>query len=195
MDAGAKDPEATGVGEPVADPIPTHLIAALEAELTEQGERLARLEARLDKVERRLPEPGAARPDPGTAAPKIARAAHGARGDRVVRAIGDWPWNESAEWSYLLRRCDGFRVCDSSGVLGVVESVRFANDLELPETLVVGAGGRGRRRHVEIAVSEVADVDPEKQQVKLAVPARAWLFPGGGQRRLRRRLPPAAPNP
>ena len=194
MDASAEDREARGLSEPLADAIPAHLIGALEAEVTEQGEWLARLEARLDEVERRLPEPSAAAPDSGAAAPEMPPA-HGAPGDRVVREIGAWPWNESAEWSYLLRRCEGFRVCDNSGLLGVVESVRFGNDLELPETLVVGSGSRGRRRHVEVAVSEVADVDPEQGQVKLAVPARAWLFPGSAHRRLRRRVPPAASTP
>jgi hypothetical protein len=190
MDVSAEDSEARGVREALADAIPAHLIGALEAELTEHGEWLARLEARLAEVERRLPESGA---DLGAAAPEVP-AEHAERGKRVIREIGAGPWTESAEWSYLLRRCEGFRVCDSSGLLGVVESVRFENDLDLPETLVVGTGGPGRRRHVEIAVSEVANVDPEQQQVKLAVPARAWLFPVSS-RRLRRRLPPVAPNP
>jgi len=176
-----------------ADAIPAQLIGALEAELAEQGEWLARLQARLDEVERRLAERGAAVPESGATTGEVGGATHRDPGDHVVRAISGRPWDETAEWSYLLRRCEGFRVCDSSGLLGVVESVRFGNDLELPETLVVGAGGRGRRRHVEIAVSEVADVDSEQRRVKLAVPARAWLFPGSGHRRLRRRSP-AEPN-
>jgi hypothetical protein len=171
-------------------------MGALEAELTEQGERLARLEARLDEIERRFPKPGAAAPDPGAAVPQVEPIAHGDPGQRRVREIAARPWADSDEWSYLLRRCEGFQVCDSSGLLGLVESIRFGYDLELPETLVVDAAGRGRRRQVEIAVSEVAGVYPEQRQVKLAVPARAWLFPGSPHARIRRwlRRPPAAPN-
>jgi hypothetical protein len=189
VDTGGKGKAARALREPSVDEAAIELMVALEAELTEQSERLARLEARLDEVERRLS--GSA-----TAAPEILPAAQGSSSKHAIPQIGGWPWDEAAEWSYLLRRCEGFCLCDSSGLLGVVESIRFGNDLELPETLVIATGGRGRRRRVELSVSEVAEVDPEQRQVKLAVPARAWLFPGRAHRRLRQwRLPPAAPNP
>jgi hypothetical protein len=76
MDASAEDSQARGLREPSAEAIPAHLIGALEAEVTEQGEWSARLEARLEEVERRLSDPGAAGPDSGATA-EIVPPAHG----------------------------------------------------------------------------------------------------------------------
>jgi uncharacterized coiled-coil protein SlyX len=172
--------EATSGGRAARDqpasvePRAAQLIDALEAQLTEQGERTARLEAQLSEVEQRLADLSAAVPA------IVPAAAHEDHRRREVREIG-WRWSQAAEWSYWLRRCEGFVVRDGSGAVGVVESVRFGGDLELPETLVVGAGGRGRRRHVEIAVSELAEVDPEQREVVLAGSADALVLPGASR--------------
>lgn len=146
------------------------LITALEAELVEERERANRLEDRINRLEQRLAPPTPAEPvqqspDQGEPVSKTARP-----------TIDSWRWDESDERAYWLRRCEGFRVSDSSGVLGHVDSVRFLRELEEPDTLIV-LNKRWPRRLCEIAVSEVAEIAPERREITLAVPALDWLLP------------------
>jgi hypothetical protein len=145
-------------------------LLAIEAELVEVRERADALEARIRSIEDRL-EPKAAGAS-GLRPPGEAELRPG-----PVRSIDSMRWDEVAERAYWLRRCEGFRVSDSSGVLGIVDSIRFGRELDRPETLIVAAGRRWRRRHVEIDVSELAEISPEEQRISLAVPARDWLLP------------------
>ncbi len=146
------------------------LITVLEAELVEERERAGRLEDRVNRLEQQLApsapaEPVQQSPDRGEPVGKTARS-----------TIDSWRWDEADERAYWLRRCEGFRVSDSSGVLGHVESVRFLRELEEPDTLVV-LNKRWPRRECEIAVSEVAEIAPERREITLAVPALDWLLP------------------
>jgi hypothetical protein len=152
------------------------LIVALEAELSDERERTALLEERLRRVEGRL----AARDAAERVAPAPRREV---RRRAPVRSIDPVRWDEAAEWDYWLRRCEGFRLLDHTGVLGVVESVRFGRALDRPETLAVVTGRPWRRRRFEVAVSEVAEVSGERHQITLAVPAGGWLLPAAARRR------------
>jgi len=147
------------------------LIVALEAALCEERERTAQLETRLERIEERLGVAAPVDPVPQSAP---ARTETGAEAPRV--SIDTGRWDEAEEETYWLRRCAGFRLCDSSGALGVVESVRFGRDLDRPETLLVVARRHGRRRRFEVAVSELAAISPEQREIRLAVPARDWLL-------------------
>jgi hypothetical protein len=154
------------------------LIGTLRTELLEAVERTAQLEKRVQRLEGQLYAanlPDEATPPPPNEPEVVAHLA--------VRPIESSRWDEAAERAYWLRRCEGFRVCDSSGVLGTVDSIRFGHDLDLPDTLVVLAQRRGRRRRFEIAVSELAKISPEQEEITLAVPARDWLLPTASRSR------------
>jgi uncharacterized coiled-coil protein SlyX len=153
---------------------------ALEAELVEARQRATELEARVRTIEERL---AAAETLDAPARPPHERMVE-AR-PAPIRSIDSWRWDEAAESAYWLRRCEGFEVTDNSGVLGIVDSIRFGRDLDRPETLMVVAGRRWRRRQFAVAVSELAEVSPEEQRVRLAVPARDWLLPPSRRGRLR----------
>jgi hypothetical protein len=150
-------------------------IAALRDELLYALERTAQLEGRVRRLEEGFaaasPHDVATPPSPSE--PEVAHV--------TVRPINSWRWDETAEQAYWLRRCKGFRVCDSSGVLGSVDSIRFGDDLDLPETLVVLASHRWRHRRFEVAVSEIADISSEREQITLAVPGRDWLLPAASR--------------
>jgi hypothetical protein len=155
------------------------LIVALEAALSEERERTAQLETRLERIEEHLgvgapveavPRPGAGEAEARVEAPRV--------------SIDTWHWDAAEEETYWLRRCEGFRVRDSSGELGVVDSVRFGHDLDRPETLLVVARRHGRRRRFEVAASELAAISPEQREITLAVPARDWLLPSSSPWRI-----------
>jgi hypothetical protein len=150
------------------EPLASELITALEAELAEERERTARLEDRVRRLE-------------GQLAPSVPdEADHASRVpvEPVVKAlsIDSWHWDEGDERAYWLRRCEGFRVSDYSGVLGHVDSIRFEHELEKPDTLVV-LNKRWPRRQCEIPVSDIAEITPERHEITLAVPLRDWLLP------------------
>jgi hypothetical protein len=148
------------------------LIVALDAALSEERERTAQLESRLERIEEYLGVEA-----PFDAVPPSAPGETEARVEAPRVSIDTWHWDEAEEETYWLRRCEGFRVNDSSGALGVVDSVRFGRDLDRPETLLVVARRHGRRRRFEVAVSELAAISPEQREITLAVPARDWLLP------------------
>jgi hypothetical protein len=154
------------------------LIVALEARLSEERERTAQLEARLERIEEHLGV--AARVD---ALPRSDQQTE-ARAEAPRVSIDTWRWDETEEETYWLRRCEGFHLRDSSGELGVVDSVRFGRELDRPETLLVMARRHGRRRRFEVAVSELAAISPEEREITLAVPARDWLLPSPSPWRL-----------
>jgi hypothetical protein len=146
------------------------LITALEAELVEERERAERLEERINRLEQQLAPFVPAEPD------HQSRDQEEPVGKTTRSTIDAWRWDDADERAYWLRRCEGFRVRDSSGVLGHVDSVRFLRELEEPDTLVV-LNKRWPRRECMIAVSEIAEIAPERREIMLAVPALDWLLP------------------
>jgi hypothetical protein len=170
-------PDGHRAAVPELRQVEQELIVALEAALREERERTTELETRVELIEQRLAaaSPVAAAHPPSANQTKAPAAA-------VPTSIDSCRWDEADEETYWLRRCEGFRLCDSSGVLGVVDSVRFGHDLDRPETLIVVARRRWRRRRFEVAASELAEISPDQQQITLAVPARDWLLPTASRR-------------
>jgi hypothetical protein len=122
-------------------------LGALEEELESERDELARLHQQLDEhvvrisnLERRLgqltpAEGDEPRPVPLKTLPRT-RAAPAGTGD--FGAI-------SEELSYALARCEGFEVDSPTGLVGLVEGLRFVSRIDRPDLLEVRGGRFGRQ--------------------------------------------------
>lgn len=151
-------------------------LSALEEELESERDELARLHQQLDEhvvrissLERRLGELTPAegdepRPVPVKTLPRT-RAAPTGTGD--FGAI-------SEELSYALARCEGFEVDSPTGLVGLVEGLRFISRIDRPDLLEV-RGGRFGRQLLLIPVEQVEEVRVAEELVLV----RGALTPAG----------------
>jgi hypothetical protein len=146
-------------------------LLALEAELAEERERLAAVEAQLAAQSAALarlsgePVPVARRP-----------------GDPAPRHVELWRRDPTTCPEYWLCHCEGFTVEARERTIGVVEEVRYASRHDCPDELVLRVG-RLRQRLFAVAVDEVEALDAREQRVVLRRDPR--LRPGGLPLRVR----------
>jgi hypothetical protein len=151
-------------------------LGALEEELESERDELARLHQQLDEhvvrisnLERRLgqltpAEGDEPRPVPLKTLPRT-RAAPAGTGD--FGAI-------SEELSYALARCEGFEVDSPTGLVGLVEGLRFVSRIDRPDLLEV-RGGRFGRQLLLVPVEQVEEVRVAEELVLV----RGALTPAG----------------